>query len=451
MFRSGSRIIKYITAIGIFYFCFFIFAFSAASALTLSESIEIALAKNPQIVAAQHKVKAATGKLGQARSSIIPHISLEGAFGKIYQESPTIDFSIPGMPTMEGLSLYPDEAADSTSYAFSLKQPLFTGGKIFRSLRMANAGYHIANEDFRKAQNEVTYNVTSAYYNVLKAEKMVALTKEGMDTLKKHLKQVEMFHKAGVVTKADVLRVETELANLKQAEIQARNGLKLAKAAFNSLLGKNLSEDVSLSPEILTAEEKGVDSDYLLSTAYSFRPEWKAFKLGKKIGEDSVGLAYSGYFPNLAFMGSTGKTITDYPAAGTKYDLDSWRLMVAGSWNLFDGFETPNKVLEAHANLEALKAQEQLIKDGVALEVNSAHLDLESASERVAAAEVAENLAKRSLHYAEVNFATHIDTSLSVLDAEAALHKAQTNLWSAKYDVELAKAKINKAVGTNIL
>jgi len=314
---------------------------------------------------------------------------------------------------------------------------------------MANAGYYVAYEDLRKAQNEVLYNVSSAYYQVLKAEKNLALVKENMGILEKHLKQVEIFQQAGLVTKADVLRVETELANLKQAEIQARNGLRLAKLAFNNLLGRGLTEEVNLV-EVPEKPEKEWELNDLLALAYEYHPEWRAFKLGKQISEDSLALAYGNYFPNLALVASTGKTITEYPSAGTKYDLDSWRVMLAGSWNIFDGLETQSRVYEAHANLAAMQAQEALLKNAIALEVNSAYFNLESAKERVKAAEAAEDLARRTLRLAEANFSANIGTSLSVLDAEAALHKAENDLWTAKYEVELAKVRLNKAIGTKI-
>jgi len=419
-------------------------------ALTLEESINLALAQSPQVLVAKEKLNAAYGKLGQAKSALAPHLSLEGSLGRNYSETPTISMPpIPGLPTQEGFSLYPDEAANASSYTLSLKQTVFTGGKIFRSLRMANAGYYVAYEDLRKAQNEVLYNVSSAYYQVLKAEKMSALVKENMGILEKHLKQVEIFQQSGLVTKADVLRVETELANLKQAEIQARNGLRLAKLAFNNLLGRGLTEEVNLV-EVSEKPEKEWELNDLLALAYEYHPEWRAFKLGKQISEDSLALAYGNYFPNLALVASTGKTITEYPSAGTKYDLDSWRVMLAGSWNIFDGLETQSRVYEAHANLAAMQAQEALLKNAIALEVNSAYFNLESAKERVKAAEAAEDLARRTLRLAEANFSANIGTSLSVLDAEAALHKAENDLWAARYEVELAKVRLNKAVGTKI-
>lgn len=441
-----------------FLFVFFVLYFTFigqpafAENLTLPKSLKIALAKNPQVIQAKEKVKAAEALMGQAVSTVLPHLSVDAAYGKNYQKPLKVTLpSIPGMPSGE-FSTSPDEAAKVTSYSASLNQAVFLGGRDILAIDIGDAGLKISQEDLRKVENEISYNVCSAYADVLKTQKLLAVVKESVANLKKHLKQTEIFYQAGIGTKADVLMVQTQLANLRQAEIQASSGAKLTKMAFNSLLARSLNEEVDLADEILknNVSENLMSVEGLVVLMYENRPEWRAFKLGKKISGDLVGMASAGFLPNIFLVGSIGRNITDYPNAGKKYDLDNWRLLLAGSWKIFDGLETPFKIKEARANFEVVKAQEQIIKDGLNLELNAAYLNLASAAERVTAAQIAQELGRKAWQFAEVNFQAHIGTNLAVLDAQTAYDKAQSDFSTAVCDLAVARAKINQVVGKKI-
>ena len=424
-------------------FCvlFSIASFAMPDSLTLEQSINIALSKNPQVLAAKERLKAAKARLSQAQGGLLPRVSLDSTYGKVYQQPMTISVSGTTFTTA------PDEAADVTTYSFSLRQPVFMGGKLVYGIRVANAAYESAEQDFRKVQNDLIYNVIVSYYEFLKAQKMLSVVNSSMDSLNKHLRQVKIFYNSGIITQADVLRTETELANMKNIQLQVQNSELLAKFSFNTLLRNNLSENLILSSEVYPSTALDISYETLLSYAYKYRPEWLSFEYGKQIAQDSIGLAYGDYFPNIFLVGATGRTLTNYSSISTIYDLGSWRMMLAGSLNLFDGFYTANKVAEAKAVAQSVIEQEQSLKDAIALEVKSVHLNLLFAKDRFDAAKSAQDLARKGLRYAELNYSSNIGTNIAVLDAESAYLQSQSNFWNAVYDIEIAKAKIGKAVG----
>ncbi|MFA6169531.1 MAG: TolC family protein [Candidatus Margulisiibacteriota bacterium] len=397
---------------------------SFADALTLNDSIKIALDKNPQVVAAQEKLNAAGSKLGQAKSALFPRLKLEGAFGRNYQESP-----VP-----------PNEAADLTTYTLSLSQPLFVIS-LPRLLTMADATFNGAKEDLRKAQSDVLYNTTNAYYSVLKAQKGFQVIDKTVQSLEKYVRLSKIYYDSGIIGRADVMRVETELLNTKVARIQAQSGLQLAIASLNSLLSENDVQETTVLDDSISANGANLPPlSELMTSALANRPDYRSFLEGEKIVKENIGLAAANYWPAFMLIGSSGKTI----------DLDSWRVLISGSWNIFDSFETPNKVAEAQANYNSVAAQKNQLSDGLELEVRSAYLEYQAAVEKVTAAQAAAELAQKTLQLNEVNYEQHITTFLSLLDARTAATRAETAVWSARYDLELAKAKINKAVGKTI-
>lgn len=421
-----------------------------ALALTLAESLEIGLKNNPSVRAAEAKAQAAGARVGQAWSFVLPSLSATASYGRNYSK------------TLLPTAYMPDEPTNVLNYSVNLQQNLFTFGKEFTGMDMADAGHKIAQNDLKQAQEDAICNIKSSYYNVLKAEKFLAVTSEGLKTLEKHYKQIKVFFDSGLALKTDLLQVEAQVGNLRVAEIQARSGLQLAKTAFNSVIGRPLSEEVLLedaalppaSSATVTLDDRtsggALDLTDLIKKSYTNRPDWRSFQLAKRIAGDSVWLVTAGYFPNLALSGSVGHVSTEFRSIHTTYELDNWRAMLVASWNIFDGLNTPFKVAEANANLAAIKAQEKQVADGVELEVTSAYLQLSAAKEKLAASRIAADVAARSLRLAQASYAAQISTSLAVLDAESAWNQAETNYWSSIYDLELAKAKINKVTATKV-
>ena len=97
--------------------------------------------------------------------------------------------------------------------------------------------------------------------------------------------------------------------------------------------------------------------------------------------------------------GQTGNQTSDY--TGFESSVNSWTVAGAASWTLFDGLGIPNRINEAAANLDVQKANEDQIRNSVALDVHNAYLNLKSVIETIGSAEGRMNCRRkitRSLH-----------------------------------------------------
>jgi outer membrane protein len=443
-----------VSGICLVFFTFYFLLFTLvgnASALTLKESLDIALANNPVVVSALEKVHVAEAKRGEAFSNFLPHVSASGSAGKSF-----VEYSVITLPQQLGGGSFtagPSEAANATSYQLTVNQTLFTGGKLLVGQSIANISYQIAWQDYLRSLSETVLNVVSSYYDYLKAKKSLEVINGSLDNLNRNLQQTQVFYDAGIGSNVDLLQVKTQVANIKIAELQAQNGLRLAKLVLETNLGQKLKQgDDPAETELTSDASVNLDQDTVLKTAYDNRPEWKQFELGLKAAESAVGLSFSNFLPNVAFQYSIGRTIAEYPInSASDSNLENWHALLVGSWNLFDGFNTPMQIKESYASLNAAKAQARQIKDAVALDVNSAYLNLASAVDKIAASQIAADLAEKTLQTAEINYRAQILSEQQYLDAHLANQAAQLALWSSKYDCEVAKAKLNKAVGKTII
>jgi len=407
-----------------------------ASSLTLTESIDIALTKNQLVVQAQEKVNSAYARIGQSVANFLPKISLDASLGQNYTQP-----------------ISPDQAANLSTYSLTLRETLFNGGKDIQGYSIADITYRAAKEDLRRAQNETELNLISSFYDVLKARKSLGLIDDSMVNLKRNLEQTRIFYNAGIASNLDLLRVKTQVANLEVSRIQTESGLNLARMVFENNLGEKLEPGTELVEEVLIDDRTiSLSSEAVLKAAFDDRPEWKAYKMGLDVAEKAISLTYGNFLPTLSYIYSRGATKNEYPGSPLySTDLASWRSLLVVSWSIFDGFSTVNQIKDAQAQLKAAQAQEKIIQDGIALEVKSAYLNLLCAKDRIAAAEVASDLAERTLKTAEINYKANILSEQNYLEVQTAHQASQLSFWTARYDFEVAKAKLNKAVGKKII
>jgi len=427
----------------IFLALFLMAPISFAEELNLKNALDIAMEKSPAIVSAREGVTAADGKLGQAFGAMLPNVSFSGQTGSSYIQ-PYKAFGLIEVNSRE-------ETAAVTNYSLTLTQPLFNGA-LLPGLQLAEAGYKIAKENYKKAQYDLVYNVVSTYYGVLKASKMNTLAQDTLDMSRSHLKQVKAMLDAGTATRADVLRVEVQVANNEVGLMKADNGLILAKDAFNNILGRDLETEVALSDKEIASEivtpKSGKDC---LVMAFENKPDWKIYKLNKQMTANSKDIAWSGYLPSFALIGESKANRTDYPESD-ELDADIYdnTVMASAQWTLFDGMARESRIKEANANLAALEANEESIRNGIILEVKDACLNLESSVKMIKSAKKAVDLARENYRISRERYRTGAGSNLEMIDAETAYTEAQTNLYQAQFDYQVAKAKVNQAIGSDV-
>lgn len=414
-----------------------------AAALTLKDSIGIALQKNPSVLASQKKFEAARAKLSQAVGAFFPTISLDGSLSRNYTQPSSVVFN--GQVITFGLN----DPQTTKNLQASLSQPLFVAALV-PGYGLARKGADLAGQDLKNVSLETAFNVTQSYFSVIKADRGVKLAQDSIEMANSHLKQVQAMVNAGVATRADLLRAEVQVANSDVAMTKAKNALELAKDAFNNALGNDLEQPVALEAEGFTGMAANLpDYKTLLEQALANRPDWQQYLLATDISRDNVRLAQTEYFPTVMLNAASGNQSIENPLYSSS--VNNWSITGAASWKLFDGLGRENRIREAAANLDAQKATEEQVRNGVALEVRNAYLTLKSSLDTIGSSKKAVDSAEENYKVSDLRFASGAGTNLEVIDAQVSLNQARFNLLEALFDVELAKAKMNKVVGKEVL
>jgi outer membrane protein TolC len=201
------------------------------------------------------------------------------------------------------------------------------------------------------------------------------------------------------------------------------------------------------------------------------RTEIKELEKRTEARRQDLHATYAGYKPHIQLYGQCEarnhqlgeqvinnngtpfNTADDTAKQGTTVDLDptirGYSAGVEFSWDIFDGFSTHGRVVQARAVYEAAKLDYEDKKRDVSLDVRQAFSKLQEARETLESQLKAVEQGEESLRLARARFNVGAGTQLDVLSAQTALTAARTNYAQALYNWNIAVATLERAMGIN--
>lgn len=406
---------------------------SRAEKLTLDESVRIALANNASLKMAKENIDRTNADLSESVAQGMPKVSLNGRYA-VSDEKAFASFHD------DQIEVRPRDYGNANVL---VTQSLDALGKIGYGKRMASLSRLVAKYDYDRVASETVLSVKRAYFNVLKAQRMVGVQAEAVGDLEANLRAVELNLKAGTVAPFEALRAQAQVANSKVDTISAENGLRLAKSAFNGLLGRDLDSDVDIE-DFSTTNFVELPAEKCIKSAAESRPEVLSAQAQEELAQKMVGIQRSsgGLKSDLNLRYDRNiHTTFDNPLESV------WTASVAASVPIYDGGATKAAVLKAKSDAESARLGKEMALSGVSLQARQALLTLNQNREQIAAADKGLQLAKESMRLAQVRYKGGISTQLEVLDARTALTGANANYVNALYDYQIALAELEQAVG----
>lgn len=390
--------------------------------LSLERCVEIALKKQPNIIAAMNTVDINQSRVGQAKANYYPQIDLSSGYSK----STTVPST--------------SRSSDEYSSSVSLKQNIYDFGKTITRVEIQRLNLDSSRLDLENVSDQIVFNVKQAYYRVLQAKRNRDVAEEAVRQFEKHLEQAKGFYEVGTKPKFDVTKAEVDLSNAKLNLIKAESSLKITRVTLSNTMGVTGSPEYSLVDN-LTFVRYDITLEDVLKRAYQQRADLASVIIKKKAAESSIDMSKKDYYPTLSGNAAYGRV-------GERFPLEnSWNVGVTITFPVFSGFLTRYQVEEANANLNVLRANEESLRQVVFLDVQQAYLNLKDAEERIPTAELTVKQAEENLEIANGRYAAGVGNPIEVTDAEVSLSNAKTAYIQSLYDYKVARASIEKAMG----
>ncbi len=421
-------------------------AISAANAqeqqpLTLQQCIEIALKTHPLMRLSYRQLDAAIARSEQAKAQWLPELTFSGLQRR---QGPTVSFTIPNPITGRPTSIEIVKR-DMRTLTVEFRQSLLSFGRKSASIQGATYQVNAVSATVRAVQSQLILMVTEAYANVLAAQAMEEVARQAVERVKVVLKTAKARYDAGVAPKFDVLRAEAELAAAEEQLLTARNGVALAKAALNQLLGRPTDSPIELSPlpEPFEVDPETLRSEPFIKQALANRPEMKSLEWQIRSAEEFLKLAKVDKNPLVLLTGSYVRQTK----TGFAEDYQ-WGVNLVVQFPIFDSGRRESVVKEREATLEQALAQREQQERQIALEVEQAVRNFQVALQRLKTARAALVSAEEAFRLAQVRYEGGVGTQVEVWDAQVALTRARANEVQALYDAHKAFARLVYATGS---
>lgn len=320
-----------------------------------------------------------------------------------------------------------------------LTQPLYMGGAIVAANKMASLAEEIAKIKIQKSEEDLAYNVQTAYYLVVEVDHKKHLADEYASLISKLNNDVTRMIEEGVATRADGLKVSVKLNEAEMQQLQAEDGLALSKMLLCKLIGLPLDSNIEVETEVA---ERNININ-----TNNNRAEIQMLGKAVDILNQKTKITRSAILPQVLM---TGGYLTSNPNV-----FNGFQKKFNGTWNvgvmvripIWDWNETGYKLRASKAQTNIASMELEEAQELIDLQITQTQFKLSEAEKKHAVTIKNFETAEENLRCANLGFAEGVMTTTDVMMAQTAWLQAKTQKIEAEIGVITAKLALNHAYG----
>jgi len=399
--------------------------------------IDQAIRSNQQLASELESLAAKNEDIAIARARFLPKIT----FGSTINRSGAVTFSassgvIPTQVILGGV------AAEQLIFDWA----------AFQDYDVQKDLYASQDADVRNTKFDIVTRAAQAYLGVLFAQDLLRIHRESLALTQQNLDTAQRQVQAGVLTRSDPLRWESQLYANQQAIIEQEANLYVSKVALNQIRNRPAEESFTLeslsvpdhgfvfSSNVVTsvladAAKARVIRDYLVELGLARAPAIAALDLqvaAQRRGKDAQ---HKWLLPSATF--GAGATERFYEGGeGVESDGSEttfWQVAATLTWSPFEGGANVARTRQVDAEYQSLLFQRQQLRNTVEEGIRSAFAYVAADYRRI-------DLARAQLGAAEANYelinqayVAGVASIQELLDAQAQIVAGNSAVISAQY------------------
>lgn len=331
--------------------------------------------------------------------------------------------------------------------------PLYTGGKISSLIKQAKLGKRIASKTKKRTLNEVVFDIKRYYYALILTQKLKKLSSDTLSQMNFIQKLTSKLYQGGSlkVKKTDYLRSKLSVSMVKSFHESILEKEALAKSALIFAMGLSWQDTVEIADTSFEKPVMDANLKDIIQNAYKFNPQINTLRLAVDVQDSKIDEAYSSYYPQIGIVGSIQNIQNDY-----EYGLvndstkNSWTLGIGVSLNLFDGMRTANKVAQNKIEKKKLQQQQFLLEEGLALQLKSAFLKMNSNYKRYNILKDSVDIAKENEELNSRAYQEDMVDTKDVIESQFLESLTIADYYRNLHEYALSKATIDFIIGSSL-
>lgn len=411
--------------------------------LGLDDAINRGVERNLQMQLAVQTERTVQGETLSVVNSLLPNIKATGS-------STTEELNLAAMgfkPSSLAAFGFPPGSVQTivkvnyTSAQLSIDQPLINlpDYYLYRAAQKAAA---VASWNLLNVRGGTVDAVATQYLAALADQAQIANAQAFVTADEDQLREATLSHDAGVGTNLDVLRAKVQLQTDQQTVVRNQNAFEKDKVALNRLIGLPAGQQISLTDTVPYAELAMLSLEEAKAIAYVRRKDLLGLQAQLDVETRVRKAARTERLPQIAFngyYGVLGETTGMYHGVFTAQGV----LRIP----IFEEARFRGEQEVASAQVAALERQIESLKTTIDQQIRASMLDVQSSAQLVKVAQSNVDLAGQALSDTRDRFASGVSDNLPVLQAQATLAQAQSQLVSTEFQYSRAKLQLARNTG----
>ncbi|ASD64762.1 TolC family protein [Bdellovibrio bacteriovorus] len=281
----------------------------AANVYTFADCLELVKKNNAELIAAEQSLESARYNLNASYSNYLPQISANLG----YQKGET-------------------DQVESEGYSATLNatQNVFNGFSDMAKVSENEGKLKVAEASLRTVKAKISYDLKSAFANVIYAQESLKLTRSIQKRRADNLNMVELRFQSGRENKGSVLLSKAYLKQAQLDVLKAENFFNTSRSSLIRVTG--LSPDAEFEVQGKAPESNPSSVTPSFTKLAEQTPEHQQAQGQIQSAEAGLSNSRSEFLPSLDLSGSVGNTGESwYP------ERDRWSVGATLSWSLFSG------------------------------------------------------------------------------------------------------------------
>ena len=416
--------------------------------LTIDDAIGMGIEHNLALIEAREQEQSAKAQSLVSLQYLLPTVTAQADTGVHQINLAALGFSSgllrqvePSFPGVN-FSLFPSVVeVNVTDAMVNYSQTLFSLANIDR-YRAARQNEVAAFFNKQSSRGLVVLTVGNAYLQTLALGAQVDTAQSLLQADQVLLNQAVAEHQAGTAANLDELRARVQFQTQQQAVISAEVNFKKAKIALNREIGLPAEQEIQLTDTSPYADLETMNIDQAKEIAYRSRQDYQSLQAQIRAAQWQRKAAKWERLPTLDFDGNYGVT-------GLTGGLYHGTFVAAGTLKLpiFQEAKFRGDSGVAAANLTNLMQQMASLKEQINAQLRDSLLDVQTAAELVRVAQSNVELARKELEQTTDRFQAGVDDNLPVVQAQATLANAESNLINTTSQHNQAKLGLARNLG----
>lgn len=420
-------------------------ALFVASGLTADQASSRAAAVSPTV---KRKFAEVEAQIATAEATELQQVPQIGGKLQYTRNSEVPGFTIPiaGMNISIPSSL-PNNYVAEANVNIALSDYIWRYPKLVKAAKL---GLEVAKTSKASAMIDAGQEARLAYYEWVRARLNVLVAQRTLVQIQATVGQIQSQFDVQRVSKADLLRIQSQEAESEQTLDQLKNLSALREEQLRLLIGAGGSEELGVGEdvrkEMSAPEVAGLDDS--VKKATSQRLDMRVLAQGIAAKEHQAEAEKSSYLPRLSAFG-----VADYARPNQRIFpvvdefRGTWSVGATLSWTLNDALVANTTQHRLHAETNELRADKDNLLRGTRIEILSSQQAvqlalhaLQTSAKGLAAAEEGYRVRRELLNAERA-------TAVELVDAQTDLTRARITALNARVDLRVAVAQLQHALG----